>query len=132
MAPRTAQILQGLTVAVAVLFGAATILAGVRVLRGVDPGYQVFRPLLVFNTGMGAAYLGVGVALWRRTNAGRYAAGAIFLLNLLVLAVIGMIYRRGGAIAAESLQAMTLRTAVWLALFLSASWLVGSRSIGRG
>ena len=132
MAPRTARILQGLTAAVAVLFGAATIFAGGRVLRGVDPGYQVFRPLLIYNTAMGAVYLAAGVALWRRAHDGRNAAGAIFLLNLLVLVAIVLVYRSGGGVAADSLRAMSFRTAVWLALFLCASWLVSARSAAEG
>ncbi len=47
--------------AVAVLFGIATVVAGTRVLSGSDPGYLVFRPLLIFNTAMGVAYLAAGV-----------------------------------------------------------------------
>ncbi len=127
IAPRTAQIVQGLTAVVGVLFGIATIFAGGRVLRGFDPGYQVFRPLLIYNTVMGVAYVAAGVTLWRSAHAGHYAAGAIFLLNLLVLVAIVVVYRRGGGVAVDSLRAMTLRTTVWLVLFLSASWLVGSR-----
>ena len=34
-------------------FGLVTVVAGTRVLTGTDPGYVVFRPLLVFDTFMG-------------------------------------------------------------------------------
>ena len=128
MAIHTMRILQGILAAVAVLFGAATLLAGGRVLLGSDPGYEVFRPLLIYNTAMGLAYLAAGIAVWRSVNAGRNAAGAIFLLNLLVLVGILVTYRSGGAVAVDSLRAMTLRTVVWLVLFLGASWLVRSRT----
>ena len=114
------RIVRMLAAAVAVLFGVATLLAGGRVLLGADPGYEVFRPLLVFNTAMGAAYVAAGVTIWRSVSAGRYAAGAIFLLNLLVLAGIIIVYRSGGEVAVESLRAMTFRTVVWLVLFLAA------------
>ena len=76
---------------------------------------------------MGAAYLAAGVIVWHSVNAGRYAAGAIFLLNLLVLVGILVVYRSDGAVAVDSLRAMTLRTVVWLVLFLAVSWLVRAR-----
>lgn len=128
MAPRTVRIVQILAAAVAILFGVATLFAGGRVLLGSDPGYAVFRPLLIYNTAMGAAYLAAGVTVWRSVNVGRYAAGAIFLLNLLVLLGILVVYRSGGVVAVDSLRAMALRTVVWLALFLAVSWLNRSRT----
>lgn len=128
MAPRTVRIVQILAAAVAILFGVATLFAGGRVLLGSDPGYAVFRPLLIYNSAMGVAYLAAGVTVWRSVNVGRYAAGAIFLLNLLVLLGILVVYRSGGVVAVDSLRAMTLRTVVWLALFLALSWLGRSRT----
>ena len=116
--------------AIAVLFGLVTLFAGGRVLLGSDPGYAVFRPLLIYNTAMGVAYLAAGVTVWRSAKAGRVTAGAIFLLNLLVLVGIVVAYRSGGAVAVDSLRAMTLRTVVWLVLFLAASWVGRSRSPG--
>ncbi|GAB1412032.1 hypothetical protein MASR1M97_07680 [Candidatus Desulfobacillus denitrificans] len=80
---------------IAVAFGAVTLFAGGRVLLGADPGYTVFRPLLVFNTAMGAAYAAAGAAIWRDLAWGRNCAGAIFLLNLLALAGIAAVrFRR--------------------------------------
>lgn len=123
----TIRVVQTILAAVAVLFGVATLFAGSRVLLGSDPGYEVFRPLLFYNTAMGVAYIAAGVTVWCSVNAGRYAAGVIFLLNLLVLAGILMVYRSGGAVAVDSLRAMTLRTVVWLVLFLGTYWAVRSR-----
>jgi hypothetical protein len=113
---------------VAILFGGATVLAGTRVLRGADPGYVVFRPLLMYNTAMGLAYLATGVMLWRNAIWGRYLAAAVFLLNLVVLVAVLLVYQGGGAVAMDSVRAMTLRTVVWLLLFLVASWVVRSSS----
>lgn len=109
---------------VAVLFGAVTLLAGGRVLLGEDPGYEVFRPLLIYNTAMGVAYIAGGITVVRNVSAGRRAAAAILLLNLLVLAGILVLSRRGAGVAVDSLRAMMLRTVVWLFLFLGPSWLV--------
>lgn len=103
---------------IAVAFGAVTLFAGGRVLLGADPGYAVFRPLLFFNTAMGAAYAAAGAAIWRSLAWGRNCAGAIFLLNLLALAGLVAVHFGGGAVAVQSLGAMSFRTVVWLLLFL--------------
>lgn len=110
-------------VLIALLFGVVTVLAGSRVLTGSDPGYVVFFPLLVYNTVMGFVYIGVGVVAWRNVHYGRNGAAAVFVLNLLVLATIWLLYNSGGAVAIDSLRAMTLRTGVWLLLFIGLFWL---------
>jgi len=125
---RSVRVIQLLAAAIAGLFGIATLFAGGRVLLGSDPGYVVFRPLLIYNTIMGATYLAAGFTLWRSLILGKYAAGAIFLLNILVLLGIVLVYRGGGAVAVDSLVAMTVRTLVWLVLFLGVSWLSRSRT----
>jgi len=125
---RTVFVMRLLAAVIAGLFGVATLFAGGSVLLGSDPGYVVFRPLLIYNTIMGVAYLAAGITLWRSIILGKYAAGVIFLLNILVLLGITLVYRSGGAVAVESLSAMTLRTVVWLVLFLVASWLSRSRT----
>lgn len=114
---------------VAILFGVVTIIAGARVLVGADPGYVVYMPLLIFNTCMGLAYVGAGVVAWRKLRQGGYAAGGIFVLNLLVLGTMGALYALGSAVAIESIRAMTLRTVVWLVLFLGLVWV--NRRIAR-
>lgn len=111
----------------AVLFGVMTIFAGSRVLTGTNPGYVVFLPLLIYNTIMGFIYVGVGAIVWRNVNFGRSGAFAIFVLNLIVLAAIGITYTSGGQVAAESVRAMMLRTAIWLVIF-SGLWWLGRRN----
>lgn len=108
---------------VAILFGLVTISVGVRVLNGSDPGYVVFRPLLIFNAAMGMAYVAAGVIAWRSVDRGKYAAAVILVLNLLVLGVIAYLYSTGNAVAIDSLRAMILRTAVWFVLFLGLAWI---------
>lgn len=108
---------------VATIFGLATLMAGGNVLAGADPGYIVFRPLLIYNIIMGIGYIAGGVLMWCNLNKGKYAAAAIFSLNLLVLGIIVYLYTTGSAIAINSLQAMTFRTMVWLLLFLALAWL---------
>jgi len=120
---RTTRFAQAVLALVAVGFGLATVMAGGRVLAGVDPGYVVFRPLLFFNTTMGLVYLAAGVVAWRNLDTGRSMAAIIFLLNLLVLGIIGVLYREGEAVAPDSLRAMTFRTVIWLGLFVGLAWI---------
>ena len=114
--------IQRIAAVVACVFGLATIMAGTRVLTGSDPGYLVFRPLLIYNTLMGVVYIAAGVAIWLSVRWGRSAAAAVFALNLLVLVGIIALYRSGDAVAVDSVRAMTFRTVVWLALFVSLAW----------
>jgi len=127
-ASRSIRITQLLAAAIASLFGVATLFAGGRVLLGSDPGYVVFRPLLIYNTTMGVAYLVAGAAIWRNLILGKFMAGAIFLLNTVVLFGIILVYQNGGSVAMDSLGAMTLRTVVWLIVFLVTFWLGKSRT----
>ena len=103
----------------AVVFGLATLAAGGSVLAGRDPGYGVYRPLLIFNTVMGIVYLAAGVAAWRSASRGRTVAAVILGLNLAVLAGITYLYRTGAAVAVDSVRAMVFRSAVWLVLLLA-------------
>jgi hypothetical protein len=112
---------------VAAAFGLLTVVAGGRVLAGANPGYVVFRRLLLFNTAMGVVYLAAGILMLRSLERGRFAAAAIFLLNLLVLGIIGYLYATGGAVAIDSIRAMTFRTGVWLVIFLGLVWLGSGR-----
>lgn len=119
---RYVRLTHGLLALAAGVFGLATIMAGAKVLAGSDPGYTVYRPLLIYNTAMGAAYLAAAIMAWRHPGRAKQAAGIIFALNLLVLGGVGYLYWAGGAVAVHSLRAMTLRTVVWLLLFLGWAW----------
>jgi len=117
---------------IGILFGLATVAVGSRVLAGSDPGYIVFRPLLIYNTAMGIAYVAAGAVAWRSSDGGKYAAATIFAVNLLVLGAIGYLYTIGSAVAIDSLRAMILRTSVWLVLFIALAWISHcDRSVGK-
>ena len=120
--------LQRVFALVAVLFGIATVVAGTRVLAGSDPGYIVFRPLLIFNTAMGFAYLAAGIIAWRSIDRGKVAAAAIFIANLLVLGTVAYLYTAGNAVAGQSVGAMAFRTVVWFLLFAGLAWLSRKRN----
>lgn len=112
------KVLQRVLAAIAAVFGIATLFAGGRVLLGADPGYVVYRPLLVFNTAMGAAYLLTGVLGWFDAQRARRGAAVIAAINLLVLGgVIWLSLDRAGIVARESVVAMAFRSLVWLGLW---------------
>jgi apolipoprotein N-acyltransferase len=108
---------------IGIVFGLATIVAGGTVLLGRDPGYLVYRPLLVFNTAMGIVYLYAAVAAWRRQPAGRATAGWITTVNAAVLLWIVYLHQTTrDVVANDSVRAMTLRTVVWAVLYAVLAW----------
>jgi hypothetical protein len=109
---------------VGLVFGLATLAAGGSVLLGRDPGYLVYRPLLLFNTAMGLAYLYAGFEAWKRSERGYTAAGAILAVNAAVLVWIVYLFRtQAEVVAIDSVRAMTLRTVVWLVLWGVLGWM---------
>jgi len=109
---------------VACAFGLVTVITGSSVLRGADPGYIVFVPLLIYNSVMGVLYIITGAMAWRNISKAKLLAGVILSLNILVFGGIFFIYSTGSLVALESVMAMTLRTFVWLVIFIGFSWLV--------
>ncbi|HEX6308020.1 MAG TPA: hypothetical protein VFZ69_07520 [Longimicrobiales bacterium] len=105
-------------VIVAVLFGVLSLLAGGLVLLGLrDPGHVVLQPLLIFNTVMGAVYVGAALRIRSDAAAGRAVAGLIALLNGGVwLGLIGYSLA-GGLVAGDSVVAMMIRTLVWGSIY---------------
>lgn len=118
---------QQLVAVVAIVFGLVTLGAGGTVLAGRDPGYVVYRPLLLFNTVMGLAYIAAGVLAWRGALRGRNAAAVILVLNVLVLVGVIYLYRTGAAVAVDSVRAMSFRSGVWLVLLLALAWMTRTR-----
>ena len=122
-----AKTLQLLIALIAVAFGVLTLFVGTRVLRGADPGYVVFRPLLVYNVVMGGVCALAGVLIGRGAAAGEWLAGGVAGLNALVLAGIAWLHASGGAVAVESVRAMAFRTGVCVLLFGGVVWLARRR-----
>lgn len=120
MIPKEHNMIQKIASVAAMVFGVITIVVSSRILYlGSDPGYYVFLPLLIFNHIMGVAYLVAAYQIWKNKQKGKIAALAIFLINLLVLVLIGVIYLINAGVATDSLGAMSFRTAIWLLIFLS-------------
>lgn len=111
--------LQRLLATVAIAFGLVTVAAGGSVLLGWrDPGYIVFQPLLVYTYSMAFAYIATGLLGWHHAGHARRGAGLISLANLAMLAVVLGFFANTSQVAAHSMLAMSMRTLVWLGLWL--------------
>ncbi len=103
------------------LFSALAVLAGSRVLLGLDvPDYVVLPWLVRYNVGAGLFGVAVAVGLWLRHSWAITAGAALAAAHGAILAVLIVMRLGGGAVANDSLGAMTLRTVVWSAIALVA------------
>ena len=104
----------------AVLFGLLTLKEGGTVLFGGEAARSAagaYVPwVLWFNFLAGFAYVGAGMALWRRLGWAAWLALGIGLATALVFAAFGLHVLTGGAFEARTVGAMTLRTVVWLGI----------------
>lgn len=95
-------------------FGAAGMVAGTRVLSGLDvPDYHVLRWLVVYNVVTSTAAVVVAVALWRGRRWAADAAMGLAGAHALVLVALAGLRVTGTGVANDSLAAMGLRTSVW-------------------
>ena len=100
--------------AVAVIFGAITIISGARAL--ISPGPGVVQFVLWFTYVAGFAYIAAGYGLWRGARWAEWLSGAIALATVLVF--LGFLWHisQGGAWMGRTMGAMGIRTAVWVAI----------------
>lgn len=114
---------------VGMAFGAVSIIAGTRVLAGVDQlDYVVLPWLVAYNVAAGVAgvVVGAGIWLWRRWG----ATGAAILAgaHASILGVLVGMRLVGEAVATDSLAAMLLRSVIWLAIAGAARQVAGGRT----
>ena len=116
--------------AVAILFGALTILSGGRALFGSAEARAAVGNavpfVLWFNFLAGFAYVLAGIGLFLRKNWAVWLSYAILAATAFVLLAFGVHVLQGGAYEMRTVGAMILRTAVWIAI----AW-VAARHIGR-
>jgi hypothetical protein len=100
--------------AVAVIFGAVTIISGARAL--ITPGHGMVPFVVWFNYVAGFAYVAAGVGLWRGATWAKWLAGAIALATAIIF--LGFLWHiiQGGAWMGRTFGAMGIRTAVWAAI----------------
>lgn len=103
---------------IAVVFGAATVFSGARVLfgDGAAGAGDYIAYIVWFNFLAGFAYVAAGIGLWLRKP---WAAGmslALALLTALFFAALGGHIAAGAAYEMRTVAAMALRTGFWLAV----------------
>jgi hypothetical protein len=122
--------------AVAVAFGFLTITEGGRVLFGPEAArlaagrYVPF--VLWFNFLAGFAYVVAGAGLWARRRWGVRLSLAIAVGTIATFAAFGVHIFLGGAFEARTVAAMSLRTAVWVAISEFASRRIAAGAGTRG
>ncbi len=114
---------------VALVFGAATLREGGRVLFG-GPEVRaaaghVVPFVLTFNFGAGFVYLAAGVATLARRRSAAWLARALAASTLVVFAALGLHILLGGAYERRTVLAMAFRSALWCV----EAWLV-PRALG--
>ncbi|MFZ5791220.1 MAG: hypothetical protein ACOY3L_11025 [Pseudomonadota bacterium] len=109
---------------VAIIFGLATIREGGAVLLGHEDALRAAGrdvPFVVwFNAAAGFGYVAAGIGLWLRQRWAVGLAFAIVAATLAVFAAFGAHVAGGGEYALRTVIAMSLRSAVWLAIALVA------------
>ena len=104
---------------IAAVFGLVTVAAGGRILFGFgEAGFQVVPAVLLFNVVMGVAYIAASFIIVRSLKWGMLASAVIVLANLIVLLALLAMRAGGGAVATQTLSAMTLRTSVWAMIYV--------------
>lgn len=113
--PLSRKILQRGAAVIAFGFSLLTIIEGSRVLLHiVQPDYIVLQWLLIYNVVMGVVGVVTSVALWMNHRTARTFAVMIMLAHFVVLAIVAAIFHSNGNVSAHSIQAMILRTGIWL------------------
>ena len=108
--------------AIAIVFGLATIKSGGEVLFGgtiyqkAAGHYLLF--VVWFNFLAGFIYLVAGVGIWMRHRWAVWLSLLIAIATIIVFAILGVHILNGGAYETRTVAAMSLRSIVWISLFV--------------
>jgi len=108
--------------AIAIVFGLATIKSGGEVLFGgtiyqkAAGHYLLF--VVWFNFLAGFIYLVAGVGIWMRLRWAVWLSLLIAIATIIVFAILGVHILNGGAYETRTVAAMSLRSIVWISLFV--------------
>lgn len=103
--------------AIGFLLGVLSVIAGWRVLAGVDrPDYVVLHWLVIYNVAAGFAGVVAGAGLWSFRQWAVDLARTLAGFHATVLVVLITLFAVGRPVAIDSLVAMLLRTLVWASI----------------
>lgn len=127
---RQAWVLLGAAI-VAIVFGSLTIFSGGRVLFGDaivrQAAGDVVPFVLWFNFAAGFAYVVAGIGLIARQVWGTGLAAIILLATIVIFIALALHIAQGSAFEMRTVAAMTIRTAIWLAITAIAIRRIGWR-----
>lgn len=96
------------------VFGTLSVIAGTRVLAGVDrPDYVVLPWLVGYNVAAGIAAAVAGAGLWWLRSWAVWLARTLAVLHGAVLILLLGRLVSGGSVAVDSVMAMLIRAALW-------------------
>ncbi|PQO23063.1 hypothetical protein C2I36_09800 [Rhodobacteraceae bacterium WD3A24] len=105
--------------AVAMIFGAVTVLAGGLALFGTPDMGDVVPFVLWFNFLAGFAYVLAGLGLWQARPWGVWLSIAILAATVVVFAALAFHALTGGAYEMRTVGALILRIGLWAAISLA-------------
>lgn len=104
---------------IAIAFSMLTLVEGLQVLLGIThPDYYVLRPLLIYNVVMGFVGFIVGITLWLNYRRGLILTSAVTAAHVIVFLIVGLIFLSNGDVAGHSINAMIIRSTVWMVVLL--------------
>lgn len=104
---------------VAMLFSLLTIIEGSLVLLGITQhNYTVFAPLLIFNVVMAVAGLFAGVVIWFNYKRAALFSSIVVVILLIATMIVAAAHINNSMVSMHSVQAMIIRTIIWLAITL--------------
>ncbi|MEW6508873.1 MAG: hypothetical protein AB1432_14120 [Bacteroidota bacterium] len=105
---------------IVIIFSLLSIWEGSRVLLGISvPDYKVFAPLLIYNVVMGFVGVVVGITIFIRHKYSIRYSSIVTLFHISTLITISLLYFNTSSVSAHSINAMIIRSALWLLTTIS-------------
>ena len=100
----------------ALLIGGMTIIAGSKVLLGIDTkNYTVLNWLVIYNVVFGFISILVSYLLWKNNSVAKKAVKFILATHTLIAVYL---YLFSETVATESIKAMSFRVSIWIVIYL--------------
>ena len=115
----------------AFIIGAMAIFASVKPLLGNNPNYNVVNWLPLYNYTMGVLAISVAaILIWVNNKLALPVAVGTFSIHAAVMLILQTVY--AGFVAPDSIQAMTIRLAVWLVILalMIPQWRMQRQAVG--
>lgn len=100
----------------ALFIGAMSVIAGSKVLLGIDTkNYTILNWLVLYNVIFGAISIGAAYLIWKNNLFSKKAVVFILAMHTLIALYL---YFFNETVALESIKAMGFRVSIWIVIFL--------------